>query len=282
MIVIVDDSALFRLNIRATIEKQFDVEIVECDTVRSMKEKLTGTPASDILLVILDLNLPDGNGLAAMEKIIAAKRGEKIPFIIVSKEINRALIPMAKKCGAGDILAKPINPDELVKTLTALYPDKFIALEKRDKTVQEYSVLIRDELEKAQKEDYPLALFIIAVTLGSGYAETVVRGRQSLAANQPKVTLKTRLSAGEKGTILPISDVQCLILMPYIAGNEVEATKTYFRDLLENAGVIDPENSMIMASAVYPDHGANVMELITALEEDLAKQHGERHDKQEV
>lgn len=272
MIVIVDDSALFRLNVREAMEKTFDTEIVELDTVRSMNEFFSATPPGDVNLVILDLNLPDGNGLSAMDRISKSHGSSKIPFIIISKQVNRAIIPLAKKSGAADILAKPINPEELIETIIELFPDVFIPLEKRNKSIEEYTDIIQLELKKAKKGDYPLGLFLIEVKLEEKKRTPTVAGRHKKAEKEPRVNLKMRLSSRELGQVFPLSENLCLVVMPYVGNDQSGATRLYLREVLEDSGLVLDDDDIVMASAVYPEQGAYVADLIYSLKNEMLKQ----------
>ncbi len=272
MIVIVDDSALFRLNVREALEKTFDTEIVELDTVRSMNEFFSGNPPGEVNLVILDLNLPDGNGLRAMDRISKSQGTKKIPFIIISKQVNRAIIPLAKKSGAADILAKPINPEKLIEIILELFPDVFIPLEKRKKSIEEYTDIIQLELKKAKKKDYPLGLFLIEISLEDKQHTPTVAGRHKKVEKEPRVNLKKRLSSRELGQVFPLSENACLVIMPYVGNYESGATRLYLREVLEDSGLVLDDHDIFMASAVYPEQGAYVADLVNSLKSDMLKQ----------
>lgn len=267
MLLIVDDSALFRMMVRKAVETKFDINIEEQGTVRGMQSFLASFPLKDISLIILDLNLPDGNGLAALARVIDGKGGIKLPFIIVSKDVNRAIIPLAQKYGVRDILAKPINPEELTEKIVKLFPQAFVPRGKAKKQVEDYSENIRLELKRAQMGKYSFTLFLLEV----GSPDHGEFQAQS-GADRLLVNLKMRLSLGELDLILPLSETTCLIVMPFNGSGEKAALKVYFREELLKAKLISREKDLVVASAVYPDDGEYVSDLLDYLKEDLAQQ----------
>jgi DNA-binding NarL/FixJ family response regulator len=272
VILIVDDSELFRLNVRSAIEEKFDIDVVEVDTIRRMKLFFSQNPVKEVLLTIIDLNLPDGNGLSAIGEIIEINGGFKLPFIIVSKGVNRAILPIALKYGVGDILAKPINPDELIETIKTLYPDTFIPREKGNKSLECYKGVISHEIRKAQEEKYPLALFIVEVKIEIAQRKNAARGQQSMKAKRRPNSLKMLLPRNKLENVFSITDKKCLVIMPSVDNNSIKAMKGFLCRLLNKAGLIINDEDLIVASAVYPDQGSSTDELINILQKDYEDQ----------
>lgn len=265
MIVIVDDSELFRLNVKSALENKFDVEVVELDTVRSMRNFFATANLKDILLIILDLNLPDGNGLTAISKIVEKNRGKKIPFIIISKEVNSAIIPLAKQCGVGDIMAKPINTEELIRTIMKVYPEIFIPREKGNKPMESYVGAINHELLKAKKGDYAVSLFVVETTTApqSHHKD----GLSSLGKSGRKDTfnLTTRLTSNELNLVFPVADNTSLVIAPFVSHENMEPIMQYFEETLIKTGMIADSRGFKVARAVYPEDGQYAVDLINYL-----------------
>jgi two-component system, OmpR family, catabolic regulation response regulator CreB len=71
-------------------------------------------------LLVLDIGLPDGNGLEVCRKIRANDKQQHIPILILSahgEEIDRIL---GLELGADDYVTKPFSPRELVARVNAL------------------------------------------------------------------------------------------------------------------------------------------------------------------
>ena len=65
--------------------------------------------------LVLDLLLPDTNGLDLQKKLLA--QGTTIPIIFISSHAELSVVKEAFKHGAQDYFQKPINPVELLKSI---------------------------------------------------------------------------------------------------------------------------------------------------------------------
>ncbi|MDM4767136.1 two-component system response regulator CreB [Pelomonas sp. SE-A7] len=79
------------------------------------RASLRSTPPD---LALLDLGLPDGNGLDLCRELRAA--GSRLPLIIVSARAEEWDRVLGLELGADDYLAKPFSPRELVARVRAL------------------------------------------------------------------------------------------------------------------------------------------------------------------
>jgi len=68
-------------------------------------------------LILLDIEMPDISGFEFLHTIKTNPRYISVPVIIVSGHCESAFIEHAKKGGASTIVAKPVNGDDLSKTI---------------------------------------------------------------------------------------------------------------------------------------------------------------------
>lgn len=110
-ILIVDDDITFALMLRTWLSKHgFGVE-----TASSVAAARTVLGNMDFSLVLSDMRLPDEDGIALLQWM--AGKGISVPVIVMTSyaEIQNAVLCM--KLGARDYVAKPVNPDELMKKI---------------------------------------------------------------------------------------------------------------------------------------------------------------------
>ena len=112
-ILVIDDS----LVIRKMVEIALEDEEYEIETAVSGKEGLSKLDTMDPALVILDMMLPDINGIEILKTIKASKG---IPVIMLSGKDSPQMIENAKKEGAEEFLPKPFKDDDLVEKVKAL------------------------------------------------------------------------------------------------------------------------------------------------------------------
>lgn len=78
-VVIADDDAVVVESLRIVLDAQPDIEVVGCGTDGADAARLTEQVAPDV--VLLDIQMPGMDGLAAAEKILAAPRPPRVVFL---------------------------------------------------------------------------------------------------------------------------------------------------------------------------------------------------------
>jgi two-component system chemotaxis response regulator CheY len=74
----------------------------------------------DIVLVVLDVNMPGMNGLDVLERIQKDHAGRNLAVLMLTTEAERTMVDRAKKAGARGWLLKPIKAPLLVGTVARL------------------------------------------------------------------------------------------------------------------------------------------------------------------
>ncbi len=110
LVLLVEDDPDFRKSLAALIRKDaFRVE--ETGTLAAARDALATV---DPDLVILDLELPDGDGL---ELKLHAELRPDTPFVVLTGRGTRETRRMATRLGASDYLTKPLDPQQLTAVL---------------------------------------------------------------------------------------------------------------------------------------------------------------------
>ncbi len=112
-ILVVDDSIVIRKMVEIALEE----EDYNLKTAVSGKEGLDKLDSANPDLVILDLMLPDINGIDILK---AVKAGRKIPVIMLSGKDSPQMVEKAKAAGADAFLPKPFKDEELREQIKAL------------------------------------------------------------------------------------------------------------------------------------------------------------------
>lgn len=108
-IMVVDDSELQRLTMEATLKKSGYEDVILADSASDALAILSAR--SDIDLILLDVVMPDINGIEACGLIKNYPHLKDIPIIIVTAKDDRESLDEAFRAGATDYLVKP--PDEI-------------------------------------------------------------------------------------------------------------------------------------------------------------------------
>jgi two-component system chemotaxis response regulator CheY len=75
--------------------------------------------SSNVAMIILDINMPEMDGMEVLEKIKADQRWHKIPVMMVTTESDRARIVQAIQAGAVNYVCKPFHQEDLVAKISS-------------------------------------------------------------------------------------------------------------------------------------------------------------------
>jgi pilus assembly protein CpaE len=112
-VVIVDDIAETRENIRKLLQFEPNIEVVGVGRNGEEAIKVTAETKPDV--VLMDINMPDIDGITATERI-----REKLPatqIVILSVQSDSNYMRKAMLAGARDFLTKPPDLDELISAI---------------------------------------------------------------------------------------------------------------------------------------------------------------------
>jgi pilus assembly protein CpaE len=112
-ILIVDDIAETRENIRKLLQFESDVDVV--GAARSGNEGIQLAQELDPDVVLMDINMPDIDGITATE--LVRKKSPHIQVVILSVQNDQSYMRRAMLAGARDFLNKPPLGDELISAI---------------------------------------------------------------------------------------------------------------------------------------------------------------------
>jgi pilus assembly protein CpaE len=108
-VLIVDDSADTRENVRKLLQFEADIEVV--GAARTAEEAIQLTQELDPDVVLMDINMPDMDGIAATE--IIRQKSPLTQVVILSIQGDQNYMRRAMLAGARDFLTKPPMGDDL-------------------------------------------------------------------------------------------------------------------------------------------------------------------------
>lgn len=112
-VLIVDDVSETRENVKKLLQFESDVEVV--GIARTGKEAIQTSQELNPDVVLMDINMPDMDGIAATEAIRASQ--PSIQVIILSVQSDQNYMRRAMLAGARDFLTKPPMGDELISAI---------------------------------------------------------------------------------------------------------------------------------------------------------------------
>ncbi len=112
-VIIVDDIAETRENLKKLLQFEPNVEVVGVGRSGQEAIKVANETKPDV--VLMDINMPDMDGIAATEKIRAKQSATQIVILSVQSDPN--YMRKAMLAGARDFLTKPPDLDELLSAI---------------------------------------------------------------------------------------------------------------------------------------------------------------------
>lgn len=124
-ILLIDDSVSFRRLTAAMLDKFSVASVTQAASLAESMHKMnylcppvSGAPGFD--LVLMDINLPDGNGIEACRFISSHANSYNIPVVVMSGTSYAVTINEAFEAGASDFLQKPLAGSILANRLGML------------------------------------------------------------------------------------------------------------------------------------------------------------------
>lgn len=116
-ILIIDDSPDQRNLLRLLLDAAGYTDIIAADSAAAAFQHLgldgSGEEAGEVELILMDLMMPDLDGIEACRMIKANERLRDIPIIVITVKTEPEYLLLAFTAGAMDYIRKPLNSAEL-------------------------------------------------------------------------------------------------------------------------------------------------------------------------
>jgi two-component system chemotaxis response regulator CheY len=116
-ILIVDDSSAVRAFVRATLE---DADFARVEEAETGFEALQLLASNAFDVVIVDVNMPDINGLELLAFMKQSPRQQRARKILISTQVDGSDAKRGADLGANAFLEKPFEVDELRTLIRSL------------------------------------------------------------------------------------------------------------------------------------------------------------------
>ena len=114
-ILVVDDMPGQRMAVESVLAELGENVVA----VESGREALRYLLDHDVAVILLDVNMPEMDGMETTRQIRRDPRSRHVPIIAVTAKAMKGDREKCIEAGAWDYLAKPVDPEELVAMLRA-------------------------------------------------------------------------------------------------------------------------------------------------------------------
>lgn len=146
-ILLIDDHPLLRRGIRQLVDMEDDMEVVgeASNAIEGIEKAIALEPD----LILLDLNMPEINGIETLKRLRAEDVGSRIVIFTVSDHEDDVVA--ALRAGADGYLLKDMEPDDLVPQLRQAALGRMTI---SDRLTALLAQALRDQKPETEKADY--------------------------------------------------------------------------------------------------------------------------------
>jgi two-component system sensor histidine kinase/response regulator len=256
-ILVVDDNAGHRALARAVFEEEGHHVALATDG----EEAVAMATADQPDCILMDIRMPNVDGVVACERIRASPGGDAIAIVFVTGQRDVDVFDRALAAGADDFMTKPFRPGELMARVRTALRLRRIASERNE--LVELLKSQRDQLQRLEIQKEQAVAFLVhdlknpvhSIDLHAqivlGVAEDVERSRGAAA----KIRDETRALSRMITNLLDISKADAGRLAPVLCAIDAVAL---VREVLEGLHVRACEagveiDAAIAATALHAD-----------------------------
>lgn len=184
VIFLVDDDP----SVRKSLSRLISSAGYPVEAFSSAREFLNRNPSQDSGCLLLDLKMPDINGIELQEELILT--GNTIPIIFISGHANVPISVRAMKGGAVDFLTKPFNGDQLFSAIKS-------AIEKRAKKQTEDSQIqeIKERTVSLTPREYDVFRLVVHGYLNKQIGASLGISEKTVKVHRSRVMEKMRANS---------------------------------------------------------------------------------------
>ena len=191
-LLIVDDDALVRAGLRAVLGSEPDLEVVgEAGNGIEAKEQATNLEPD---LVLMDIRMPDMDGLEATKHIVA--NGSSRVLILTTFELDEYIYE-AMRVGASGFLLKRSSPEELIKAVrVAASGDSLVLPEAMRRMIEQFASTgsqldaIRKDIDRLTDREKEVLRHVAAGLSNAEIAEEIFVSRETVKSHIGSILTK--------------------------------------------------------------------------------------------
>jgi DNA-binding response OmpR family regulator len=149
-----------------SIVEYLNHEGYHCEVASTLESALEKVEFHDYDCILLDITLPDGNGLTVLERLKEANKTEGVIIISAKDSLDDRIKGL--KLGADDYLTKPFHLPELGARVEALLRRKYfqgsskIAFHELSIDLTAQMVMVNDQPLSLTRKEYELLIFFVS------------------------------------------------------------------------------------------------------------------------
>lgn len=249
-VLIVDDIPDTRENIRKLLAFEADIQVVGMAGTGREAVRMAIETRPDV--VLMDINMPDMDGITATKAISTAVRSAAV--VIMSVQSEPGYLRQAMLAGARDYLTKPISSEELYSTIRRVY-------ERNEPIRQQEAASGTAAVRQAGAAPKPVAEHLT----GAGHVIVVYSPQGGVGVTTIATNLAAALMRPDTRVLLVDCDLQFgdvdafLNLQAQSTISDLTKVSTDIdRELIENVLMTHGSGLRILAAPTHPEHAYDI------------------------
>ena len=115
-VLLADDDRVLTHLLSSRLRAKGAETIVAHDAMQAFMSAMKSPPD----VIVLDVQMPGGTGLAALNRLKQSAKTSQIPVVVLTGSVDLEAAASFKALGATEFLRKPVDPDELYRVLCTL------------------------------------------------------------------------------------------------------------------------------------------------------------------
>lgn len=183
-VFVVDDEEL----VRRGLNRLLRAAGYQVETFSSAREFLDRVTASDVCCLVLDVQMPDLNGLELQETL--AQAGRSVPIVFITGHGDIPTSVRAMKAGALDFLSKPFHEKDLLEAI-----DRGLESARQQSAEKEVADEVRTRLATLTPREHEVMLQVITGALNKQIAAVLGTTEKTIKVHRGRVMHKLQVDS---------------------------------------------------------------------------------------
>jgi two-component system response regulator NreC len=211
-VILVDDHHVFRTGLRAILASEPDIAVVGEASEARQAYSLLDSAQPD--LVLLDLTLPDGDGIAATRELL--RREPRVRVLVLTMQTNEFFVSRAFAAGASGFAIKSQGPEEILQAIRAVAAgERYLSPQFVGKIAETNGkAVVRDQashdpLEPLSRREREVCDLVLRGLSNQGIAEALCISIKTVETHRARINQK--LGVHSTGQLIRLAALQGLI-----------------------------------------------------------------------
>ncbi|MGG5572744.1 response regulator [Vibrio diazotrophicus] len=199
-LVLADDHRLMQDGLKSRLEREENLEILSCVGTGADALKATLTLKPDVLL--LDINMPNMNGIEMLEKLSQSK--SETAVIMLSMHDSKDYVVRSVKAGAKGYVLKDVGSEELVMAINQVAQGRsYLCPQASDRLLEQINDKPEPKDNELSKREFDVLKLIVSGACNKDIADTLHISVRTVETH--RLRIKKKLGATSTAALVKLA-----------------------------------------------------------------------------